>query len=155
MNETFKAHVESLHPAFEKLIAMQPVSVCALPKDMPQRGIYLFSEGDCHMYVGRTDRMRSRLQEHCRRSSGHNTAPFAFILARHATGQINASYRVNGSRTELEKDPIFRASFVAAKEQIGRMQVRFVAEYDPMRQALLEMYAAVALQTPHNSFANH
>ncbi len=35
------------------------------------------------------------------------------------------------------------------------MDVRYVKESDPLRQALLEMYVAIALQTPHNSFENH
>jgi hypothetical protein len=35
------------------------------------------------------------------------------------------------------------------------MEVRFVEEADPLRQALLEVYAAVALQTPHNDFGDH
>lgn len=86
MNDTFRAHVESLHPSFERLMAMRPVSARSLPPNVPQRGIYLFSEGDDHLYVGRTNRMRDRLQEHCRPSSTNNSAPFAFILARKATG---------------------------------------------------------------------
>lgn len=35
------------------------------------------------------------------------------------------------------------------------MDVRYVSEPDPMRQALLEMYVSVSLQTPHNDFDNH
>ena len=132
---------------------MRPVNARSLPTVLPARGIYLFSEGDRHMYVGRTNRMRARLQEHCRPSSGHNSAPFAFNLAREATGQTSASY--HGTRDKLDEEPSFNAAFVAAKEQVSRMLVRFVEERDPMRQALLEMYAAIALQTPHNSFENH
>ena len=35
------------------------------------------------------------------------------------------------------------------------MEVRFVEERDSLRQALLEIYAAVALRTPYNYFDNH
>ena len=35
------------------------------------------------------------------------------------------------------------------------MDVRFIEEADPVRQALLEMYVAVALETRHNNFKNH
>jgi len=35
------------------------------------------------------------------------------------------------------------------------MDGRYVEESDPLRQALLEMYAAIALNTPHNSFETH
>ncbi len=155
MNEIFKQHVESLHPAFERLMAMGPAKVHMLPKSIPDSGIYLFSEGDDHLYVGRTDRLRERLQEHCRKSSTHNSAPFAFILARKASGRLNATYRSGGSRAELEKEPLFGDQFAQAKDRVRRMDVRFVEEADPLRQTLLEMYAAIALQTPHNTFGNH
>jgi len=155
VNETFKQHVESLHPSFERLMAMRPANVCSLPSLIPECGVYLFSEGADHLYVGRTNRLRSRLQEHCRRGSTHNSAPFAFILARKASGRVNATYQSSGSRAELEKDPTFRETFVLAKDRIARMDVRFVEERDPLRQALLEMYVSIALQTPHNSFDNH
>ena len=136
-------------------MSMRPVYACSLPTVVPERGVYLFSEGDSHLYVGRTNRMRARLHEHCRRSSSHNSAPFAFLLARKASGQTSAAYQVTRSRAELEKEQGFNAAFVAGKDRISRMQVRFVEERDPVRQALLEMYAAIALQTPHNSFENH
>jgi hypothetical protein len=35
------------------------------------------------------------------------------------------------------------------------MDIRFVEEADPLRQTLLEVYVAVALQTPHNGFDTH
>ena len=85
MNDAFRQHVESLHPSFERLMAMRPVKVYALPKEMPKRGIYLFSDGDSHLYVGRTNRLRKRLSEHCRKGSTHNSASFAFLLAREAS----------------------------------------------------------------------
>jgi hypothetical protein len=35
------------------------------------------------------------------------------------------------------------------------MDIRFIEESDPVRQALLEIYVASALQTPFNDFDNH
>ena len=35
MNDTFRVHVESLHPSFERLMAMRHVNVCSLPTGMP------------------------------------------------------------------------------------------------------------------------
>ena len=35
------------------------------------------------------------------------------------------------------------------------MDVRFVAEADPIRQALLEMYVALEMKTKYNDFDNH
>jgi hypothetical protein len=38
---------------------------------------------------------------------------------------------------------------------VREMDVRFVEERDPLRQALLEIYVAVSLKTLNNSFENH
>lgn len=96
MNDEFKKHIEALEPAYQRLIAMAPVHVPNLPRGMPGAGVYLLSEQGVALYVGRSNRMRGRLQEHCRPSSGHNAAPFAFRLAREATDQIDASYQRKG-----------------------------------------------------------
>ena len=155
MNPTFRAHVEALHPSFERLVAMAPLTAATLPGAMPARGVYLFSKGAAHFYVGRTNRLRSRLLEHGRPASGHNTAPFAFLLAREVTAKRAATYRPSGSRRELAADPVFAGAFAAAKRRVRAMEIRFVEEADPMRQALLEMYVALALGTPYNDFDNH
>lgn len=134
---------------------MEPVTVATLPREMPTSGIYLFSESGQHLYVGRTNTIRKRLQNHCRPSSGHNSATFAFRLARQLTGQTNATYTAAGSRSFLQSHPEFGPVFVAQKERVRNMSARFVSEPDPMRQALLEMYVSVSLGTPHNDFDNH
>jgi hypothetical protein len=35
MNDEFRQCVESLHPSFERLVAMRPAKPCSLPKLMP------------------------------------------------------------------------------------------------------------------------
>ncbi|MBT5032297.1 MAG: GIY-YIG nuclease family protein [Proteobacteria bacterium] len=155
MNETFKQYIESLEPLYQRLMQMEPVSVVTLPKETPLSGIYLFSEDEQHLYVGRTNTIRKRLQNHCRPGSGHNSATFAFRLARQLTGQTNATYTEQGSRAYLQNDPKFGPIFKAQKERVRNMNVRYVLEPDPMRQALLEMYVSVSLGTLHNDFDNH
>lgn len=155
MNETFRNFIESLEPSYQRLMQMEPVTVASLPRDMPTSGIYLFSEGDQHLYVGRTNTLRKRLQNHCRPSSGHNSATFAFRLARQLTGRTNATYTAEGSRSFLQLHPEFGPVFIAQKERVRNMSVRYVSEPDPMCQALLEMYVSVSLGTSHNDFDNH
>lgn len=75
----------ALEPKYRALLAMTQVRFSALPRQMPDRGIYLFSEGDQHLYVGRTNRIRQRLAGHCRPSSTHFSATFAFGIARQVT----------------------------------------------------------------------
>ena len=53
------------------------------------------------------------------------------------------------------KDAEFIGAFDRAKARIREMDIRFVAEPDPLRQAVLEIYTAIALQTPYNDFDTH
>lgn len=155
MDSKFRKYIEVLAPKFAKLLAMEPVTVPTLPRSMPDRGVYLFSERDIHLYVGRADNVRDRIQSHCRPSSSQGKAAFAFRLAREATGKTTATYGKIGSRIELEADPMFAAAFKSAKERIRSMNVRFVEENDSVGQYLLEVYVAIVLGTPHNDFDNH
>jgi predicted GIY-YIG superfamily endonuclease len=155
MNEDFRKHIEALDPAYQRLCAMAPVSVRLLPANVPQAGVYLFSNEDQAWYVGRSNRMRQRLQQHCRRSAEHNTAPFAFRLAREVTDKTRATYSQKDSRAALEKDPHFQAVFRTQKERIGKMDLRYVQEADPVRQALLEIYVALASRAKYNDFDTH
>jgi predicted GIY-YIG superfamily endonuclease len=155
MDREFKSIVESLEPKYRALVGMAPVKYGTLPRELPIRGIYLFSEGSHHLYVGRTNRMRERLRGHCVPSGSHFTATFAFRIAREQTGLTTASYSKSGSRAELLKDVAFASAFEAAKRRITSMDLRYVEESNPTRQALLEIYIATVLKTPYNDFDNH
>src|SRR5262245_20864046 len=89
MNEVFWQHVERLHEKFEALMRMEPVSLTRLPRVVPKSGTNLFSEGQSHLYVGRSKRIRERLRYHC---GFAKDAPFAFKLARETTGKTKATY---------------------------------------------------------------
>ncbi len=155
MNAKFATLVESLEPAFRRLIQMQPVSATRLPRIMPEKGIYLFSDGPTHLYVGRSNNIRKRIGLHCRPGSQQNQATFAFRMARHETGRTKAAYAVAGGRRDLAKDALFGPAFTACKARIRELDLRFVEEKDPTRQALLEIYAATVLETPFNDFDTH
>ena len=155
MDTGFAELVHSLEPKYQALVTMPPVKYGALPRNLPIRGIYLFSEATEHLYVGRTNRLRERLRGHCIPSGTHFTATFAFRMARKMTGKITASYAKSGSRADLLKDTAFASAFEDAKRRIASMDLRFVEESDPTRQALLEIYTATVLKTPYNDFDNH
>jgi predicted GIY-YIG superfamily endonuclease len=156
MEPAFVRYAESLHPSFERLVAMAPVTTSTLPSDAPSECIYLFSEHGKHLYVGRTRHLRKRMRQHSMPSSQHNQAVFAFRLAREATGRLVAAYSGIGRRAALvSDDSAFAAAFTAAKERVRLMQVRYVEERDPLRQALLELYASIVLATPYNDFNTH
>lgn len=156
MDSKFIAHVETLRPKLTLLLAMAPVTAVTLPTKMPQRGVYLLSEGSRHWYVGRSNDIRKRIGRHSRPGATHRMAAFAFGLAREATGNVKATYKKgDGSRSALMENREFVAAFDAAKARIRNMDLRFVEEIDPVRQALLEIYVAEVLGTPFNDFDNH
>jgi predicted GIY-YIG superfamily endonuclease len=155
MHEHFKQYVESLDPSFERLMGMSPVKMSAIPKRLPDKCVYLFSEGDQTLYVGRTRRLRQRLRQHSNAGAKHNQAVFAFRLARETTGRLTAAYSVVGSRAALSADASFAEAFARAKSRVRNMDLRFVEESDPLRQALLEIYVSVVLGTKYNDFDTH
>lgn len=156
MNPKFAALVEVLAPKLERLLAMPPLTYGTLPASMPKSGVYLFTEAGRHLYVGRSNVLVGRYGRHCRPGATHKQAAFAFQLAREATGKTKASYRPGeNSRAGLMLDPTFAAAFIAAKERIRKMEYRYVEEAHQNRQALLEIYCAVVLETPYNDFGTH
>lgn len=151
MDRKFQAAVEALHPSFLRLRDSLPIR----PKDViPHRGVYLFSEGDNHLYVGRSNSIPARYRNHCRPGATHTSAAFAMLLAREQTGMY-ASYRKGTGRSTLMQHENFRPAFDQAKMRIAAMEFRAVEETDQTRQALLEIYVAVALATRYNDFGTH
>lgn len=155
MNATFRRYVRLLDAKVDDLLAARPHKYAELPRgSVPQSGIYLFSEGKRHFYVGRSNRIRARLRSHCRDSSRHNAASFAFLLAREWTIKDKTGY-TRRSRDALSADRTFAAAFTKAKAYLRTLDIRFVEEQDQVGQALLEIYAAVRLDTPYNDFRTH
>jgi predicted GIY-YIG superfamily endonuclease len=134
---------------------MSPLKMSTLPKTLPEKCIYLLSEAENHLYVGRTRRLRSRLRQHSVAGAQHNQAVFAFKLARETTGRLTAAYSSVGSRVALSADGVFGEAFTQAKARVRNMDLRFVEEADPTRQALLEIYASLVLRTKYNDFDTH
>jgi len=155
MHPHFAEVVDSLHPSFTRLLQMLPVTTSTLPKDTPKSGIYLFTENGRHLYVGRSNRLRDRVRNHGSVGSKQNVAAFAFKIARRTTGNTKATYKTEGSRKELMKQPEFVKAFNDAKTRVSRMEVRFVEEANQLKQSVLEMYVCVALETPFNDFDTH
>jgi hypothetical protein len=152
MNRAFRELTQQLEEKCQRLISMRPFVAEAVPSDTPKGGIYLFSEKRTNLYVGRTKRkISTRIRGHF---STAKDCPFAWRLAREETG-FRATYKKEGSRTDLLSNPEFCRAYEAAKNRIRKMDVRFVEEADPLRQALLEIYVAIAVHAKHNDFDCH
>jgi hypothetical protein len=153
MDPRFAELTDALAPKLDALLAMKPLRYGELPIGMAEKGIYLFSRGRKHLYIGRSNVLRNRYYRHFQSLYG---ATFAFLLARKATGRITPSYRKGAdSREGLLKDPIFAKAFRTAKREMREMDYRYVEETDQVRQTLLEVYCAVVLKTPFNDFGTH
>jgi hypothetical protein len=145
----FKNVVET----FPSLLANLENSNSLRREEIPQnlnQGIYVFYERGVPQYVGRSGRegrFKTRILEHSRPGSGHNTATFAFLIAK----QSLEKDRPNISRVEVEKTP----EFAAAKQRIAGMQIKFFQIDDSIVQTLFEVYAALELETPYNSWETH
>lgn len=155
MNPNFAQIIESFEPKLQSLKASSGCTPLEFSTMAPKAGIYVLFEGDVPLYVGRSNRLRERLSNHCRPKATYRMAAFAFRLAREKTGFTKATYTKAGSRKELMNDPRFVGAFDEAKARIRSMCVRYVEENRPTHQALLEIYVSVALQTKYNDFDTH
>ena len=124
-----------------------------------EKGIYVFYESGKPVYVGRSDRLRSRILEHGRPSSLHNSATLAFLLAMDmATSKgIDCTGK---KRDDLQIAEDFKPLFDKAKELVRNMEVKVLKVDDAIEQAVFEVYVALHLKTTrehggYNDFENH
>lgn len=54
MDKDFARIVESLTPKLDALLAAKAYRYGSIPRDIPTAGVYLFSDGPKHLYVGRS-----------------------------------------------------------------------------------------------------
>lgn len=153
--ETFATYASALPDLLARLQDCEPATRLELSgriaKETP--GVYVFYDWyDQPQYVGRTRDLRRRLGEHGRDSSSHYSASFAFLRAR-KVAESNGHDLRGFSRKELANEhEAFRDFFAASKMTVAEMTVRWVVVDDAVTQALLEVYAALELGTPFNSF---
>ena len=153
-HDEFTQAVQNAKKKCAALLASPRCSMYSLPTVMPLKGVYLFSEKGRALYAGRSDKLRKRLRLHVRNS--HNTATFAFLIARDKTGLKKATYQKTGSRNELlKKNRRFLSEFELARESIRCMDIQFIEEAEPTKQALLEICVALLAGTKYNRFDNH
>jgi hypothetical protein len=163
----FDALHKLLKPRLKELEDCEPHTLIITPgvPHVPvpnEPGVYLFTEDGEHRYVGRSKDLGMRLGLHTRQSSGHNSAPFAFNIARRDAEE--AGFAVAGrTRADLGADAEFNEKYFApAKVRVRKMEFRFV-RFDPEEadvdvfSTIFEVYAAMALGTDgdFNLFHTH
>lgn len=155
MDEIFRQHIKCVVAKFDSLVSSAAFHYPLPPKVIPDSGVYLFSENKKHLYVGRSDSIRKRLNTHQRESAKVNSAAFAALIAKSDCGIVQVSYTAAAPGAHYSDRADFKNAFQRAKNRIRQMDIRVVAENDPVCQALLELYAASVLKTPFNDFSNH
>jgi predicted GIY-YIG superfamily endonuclease len=147
--------VEGLDHSLRTLLACQPITFNTKPRHLPNEVVYLFSNGATPVYVGRSNKFRQRLGNHCRHGSQANQASLAFRLACAEVQHVRQKYRRGYSAADaLQNVDGLQAAFSAMKIQLRSMEIRYVSEPEQVKQALLEMYVALALDIPHD-FGTH
>lgn len=152
--DAFGDAAKGLDASFRRLLACEPITFAAKPRSLPSSVVYLFSDTQ-PIYAGRSNTFGSRLGQHCRAGSQANQASLAFRMACEEVGHIRQRYKQGSSFKDALRDVAGLAdAFSAMKERLRFAEVRYVAEPDQVRQALLEMYTALALGLRHD-FGTH
>jgi hypothetical protein len=153
MNKQFKRIISKI-PTLQKRLDASPLIPVIDSKHIPQQGIYVFFEKGKPMYVGRSNRMSSRIREHFQPTSQNTSAPFAFNIAKKQAAQEGID--IGHKRTELEKDSVFQQLFVEAKKRVSNMAVKVIEVSDPVFQTMFEVYASLYYGTHEfNDFATY
>ena len=152
MNERFKKLTDRMPLRLlslleQPLIAIDDIGIT----QVPQKGVYVFFEGNNPIYVGRSNRLKNRLKEHSQRSSGRYSATLAFRIAKQNTSTLQKKQ----TNEQLMKNRDFVEEFEAAKDRIARTKIRFIGIEDQIEQAMFEIYVHLALGTELNDFSTH
>ena len=79
MNEELRSLLAQMDPLLVKLKAC-PSETFATRKKLPDRGVYVFYDGEKALYVDRSNQIWERIRTHGRAGATHNQATFAFRL---------------------------------------------------------------------------
>ena len=137
-------------PCFRKLLNSSPHTIENGLRNLPRKGVYAFYENGEAIYVGRSNRIRDRIREHGAESSKHESATFAYKLMLEEVGE-QGGHSSQLSRHDLQNQ--YEDKYRGQRKRIREMEVRTVAIEDQRVQAVLEIYAILALgTTKYNSF---
>lgn len=148
MDHEFKKLLIGIEEKYKQLRSMSPVTISTITKDCPEGGVYLFTEKGKHLYAGRTMRkIKDRLKDHI---GTPGQGAFSLRLTCKKLGK-KPTYKKGEFKNFLKSSP-FKKTYPLIKDRIRKMEVRYVCEPDPKKQALLEIYVAVASGTKYNDF---
>ena len=121
---------------------------------VPKKGIYILYDRNKAIYVGRSNRMKERIQEHSRQSSDNYSATFALRLAKEEYGRDHVIPKSITNKDLLNMTD-FKSLFSKAKERVAGMKIRVLKSEDQVEQTLFEICAQLELNTKYNDFTTH
>jgi hypothetical protein len=153
MDRDFQDSIKNLEQKYRKLMSMSPIEAEKIPNNTPKGGVYLFTENGVHLYVGRTKReIYKRVRNHF---SGAENCPIAWYLVLKQTGKKPGYTKKDSKKNLLSNNKSVHDAYYKAMERTRKMKVRYIQEDDPLRQALLEIYVAIATKAKRNDFDTH
>ena len=136
----------------ERLVSVPHVSTSDRDLIPPVSGVYLFSEGAAHLYVGVAtgNHLRARIRQHF---PVHPDIPREHTAATLAEKLAIEEARVAGrvAKKVLYRNPEFRRAFWRLRQRIAAMDLRFVEVADWNRGKAVEGLAAWVLRPRYNS----
>ncbi len=155
MNERFKILTDRMPLRLQSLLEQPLIAIDNIGiTQVPQKGVYVFFEGDNPIYVGRSNRLKKRLKEHSQKGADRYSATLAFRIAKQNTSTLQKKER-RQTNEQLMKNRDFVEEFEAVKDRIARAKIRFIEIEDQVEQAMFEIYAHLALKTRYNDFGTH
>jgi len=145
-----------LNEVFKKLMDDLLHSKYLDRKDIPSYpGIYVFFKDEDPIYVGRANNIKKRIHGHTRPSSGHNSANFAFNLAKMELAEKLQETKLG--RKKLMEDPEFLEKFTSFKADLHASKIKCLEVKNDVIQTMFEPYLAIKLKTYpiNNTFENH
>ena len=118
------------------------------------RGVYAFYGKGEAIYVGRANNIRKRIQSHTRKSSGSESASFAFNLAKK---DYKNEDEIAKKRKELMQIGDFLEIFQNHKVNLSNVDFKCIKIDNDILQTMFEPYLAFKLKTYpiNNTFENH
>jgi hypothetical protein len=150
-----RAHAltEDFDAGLDELASAHVYRSGVLPAPPAKPGVYLFADGPKVMHVGRTRNLQARRRNQTSPSGDHFVATFPFRLARSRALKIHDD--LPPARGDLEVHERFAPYLLQAKADVRAMDFRFVIIEDDAKQALFEIFASIAFDSPHNSWETH
>ena len=140
-------------PVLLQKLEMAPLKARSQASALPKKGVYVFYENLKPIYVGRSRNIPNRILIHSRPSSGHNSASFAFLLAKEKAQKLGHS--IKAIRAKLEKEIFFKKIYSEEKNRVANMKIRAIQIDNPETQAIFEIYVSKYMKTRYNDFDTH